>query len=263
MGCGAIGSRIAEAIHRSFHPAAVLAGIYDPDAEKAKRLSQTLHQTLLPKKSLADLLTVSDLIVEAVYAPDTAILLKRILDAHKDLLVMSVGHLLKADDLFQQAAHSGCHILIPSGAIAGIDAIKAASRIGIDTITLTTYKPPTSLQGSPFIIKNKISLNTILKETVLFEGTVDDAIAAFPQNINVAATIALASRAKDKLRIRIITSPEFTYNRHEIHMTGPFGRMTTITENNACPDNPKTSYLAVLSGIEALWSFCQTTKIGT
>lgn len=263
MGCGAIGSRIADTVEKTFRPFAALSGIYDIDQTKAASLSKKIKCPSLIKESLSELLNDADLIVEAVSDKKTPELLKQILLAKKHVLVMSVGQILNAENLFDIARESGCQIIVPSGAIAGVDAIRSAAHAGIDTITLTTYKPPSSLKGAPYLIEKNISLSSIQSETVIFDGNVQSAVTAFPQNINVAATVALASNAKDKLRVRIVTSPEFQYNRHEIHATGPFGHITTITENLACPDNPKTSYLAVLSGIEALRSFCQKTKIGT
>lgn len=263
MGCGAIGSRIAESVEKSFSSFARLSGIYDLDPRKTEFLSQKLKQPQLVTSSLDQLLDGADLIVEAVHADNTPDLLQQILENGKDVLVMSVGKLLGANHLFETARTAGRRIIVPSGAVAGIDAVRAAAIAGIETITLTTCKPPASLEGAPYLAARNISISSITGETTIFEGGVHDAVAAFPQNINVAAAVALASNAHDKLRIRIVSSPEFRYNRHEIHVTGAFGQITTITENLACPDNPKTSYLAVLSGIEALRSFCQTTKIGT
>ena len=95
------------------------------------------------------------------------------------------------------------------------------------------------------------------------KGDVYEALKHFPQNINVAATLALASKRSDILRIKIVTSPRYTTNSHEVEVVGDFGRLVTKTENVACPDNPKTSYLAVLSGIQTLKQYCNGILIGT
>jgi aspartate dehydrogenase len=153
--------------------------------------------------------------------------------------------------------------LVPSGAVAGLDAIKAASQRNISKITLTTRKPTIGFTQNDYITSKRIDLSKIKKETVLFDGNVKEAVLHFPQNINVAAAIALASLAEDKMRIRIITSPEYTLNSHEIEVVGDFGRLLTRTENEVCPDNPKTSYLAVLSAIQTLKQYFQEVKIGT
>lgn len=255
VGCGAIGSRIARSLSKELKDSCVLSALYDIDLEKVKRFSEEIHQKKVFKKSYADLLKSCDFVVEAVNAADTHVIIRRALLSRKNILAMSVGKLLNRKDLFLLAPKNKCTILIPSGAIAGIDAIKAAGLAHITSITLTTRKPPSGLSDS--------SLENISSETIIFEGDVDKAVELFPKNINVAATIALACGVKDKMTVRIVTSPEYKTNSHEIEMIGDFGRMTTRTDNLVCPDNPKTSYLAVLSAIQTLKQFFQGVKIGT
>ena len=222
LGCGAIGSGIAVAIHQGLHPRMTLAGLYDIDPQKIESLSKKISSTTLTAASLNELMEKSDLIVEAINSSDTANVLRQIIQSNKHVLVMSIGQLLIDSEVLAAAEHATKSILIPSGAIAGIDALKAAMIAGIDEITLTTYKPPRGLKGAPFIDAQKISLDDITKETTIFEGSVADAIRAFPQNINVAATLALATKTIDRLRIRIVTSPNFKCNRHTIYAKGSF-----------------------------------------
>ena len=201
--------------------------------------------------------------VEAVNAKNTRDIIQKALEAKKDVLSMSVGKLLNASGLFQLANQNHCHLLLPSGAIAGIDAIKAASLAGIQSITLTTRKPPSGFIGNPYLAEKGIDPLKIKRETVLFEGRVADAVKIFPRNINVAATLALASQCRNTLTVRIITSPKFKTTVHEIDAQGTFGRIRTQTDNVVCPDNPKTSYLAVLSGLQTLKQYCSGVFIGT
>ena len=263
LGCGAIGSGIAKSIVFDLKDLCELSGLYDLDAQRIQSLEKSLNKNNLRRTSLEDILNHCDLIVEAVNAKDTQALIRSVLNAKKNILVMSVGKLLNADDLFTLAAKNNTSLLVPSGAIAGIDAIKAASLVGIEKITLTTRKPPAGLTGIPYLESHGIDLTKITDETLVFEGDVDSAVENFPQNINVAATLALACQAKEKIAIRILSSPGYTTNSHEIVVEGDFGRLTTRTENIACPDNPRTSYLAVLSGIQTLKEFCQNIRIGT
>ena len=263
VGCGAIGSRIAKSIHHELKNACVLSGLYDIDQNKSTQLAATLSHKSIAKSSLQSLIKSCDLLVEAVKSPETKEIIHQTLLAKKNVLVMSVGKLLNAEDLFQLAKRNHCSILIPSGAISGLDAIKAASLEGIDSVTLTTRKPPSGFANSQHIAEKGIDLSKIVSETVIFDGSVDKAVQYFPENINVAATIALACGAKDKVRVRIVTAPDFKRNSHEIDMIGDFGRMVSRTENVVCPDNPKTSYLAVLSAIQTLKQFFNVIKIGT
>lgn len=263
VGCGAIGSRIAKSIKSELKDECRLSGLFDIKTEKAKNLAHALLAKNVVKSSLNNLVKDCDLIVEAVNAPTTREIIKKALEAKKSVLAMSVGKLLNEGDLFRLAQKNGCFILLPSGAISGLDAVKAASLINISRITLTSRKPPQGFARSPHILAQGIDLDKITSATVLFEGDVDTAVKLFPENINVAATLALASQAKNKMLIRIITSPEFKTNSHEVEIVGDFGRMVSRTDNVTCPDNPKTSYLAVLSAIQTLKQFFHVIKIGT
>jgi aspartate dehydrogenase len=263
VGCGAIGSRVAHGIRKEFKETCQLNGLYDIDRSKAERLAKKLSFKKIVKESITELIKDCDCMVEAVSAQNTRNIVRQALEAKKDVLSMSVGKLLNASDLFRLANQNKCHLLLPSGAIAGIDAIKAASLVGFDTITLTTRKPPSGFYGNSYLLQKGIDPLKIKKETVLFEGRVAEAIKNFPRNINVAATLALASQSRKKLTIRVITSPDYKMNSHEIDASGKFGRIRTETNNVVCPDNPKTSYLAVLSGLQTLKQYCSGVIIGT
>ena len=263
LGCGAIGSRIAKSIKNVCESQANVSALFDINPAKAVALAKHLPQKNIVCSSYTQLLNNSDLVVEAVNAPDTFALVKQAVLANKDVLVMSVGKFIDGEMVLKLAQKHGVRFLIPSGAIAGIDAIKAASLGKIQTVTLTTRKPIYGFADNAYVQARRINLSQIKKETILFEGNVKEAVKCFPQNINVAATIALASSAKDKLKIRISTSPDYKVNSHEIEVVGEFGKLVTRTENVVCPDNPKTSYLAVLSAVYTLKQYFQQINIGT
>ncbi len=263
IGCGAIGSRIAKTISQDLAKDCSLTALYDIDLAKSRALAKHLRNLDLVKSSLKELLCVADFVVEAVASKETAAIIRTVLEAKKDILIMSVGQLLLAEDLFQLADQNKCSVLIPSGAIAGLDAIKAAVCAGIEKITLTTRKPPSGFSDNPYVKNQGINLDDLHEETTLFEGTVKQALHHFPKNINVAATLALAGDCSDSLQVRIITSPHVRTNSHEIEAIGEFGRISTKTDNAVCPDNPKTSYLAVLSAIVTLKEYLRGVKIGT
>ncbi len=263
IGCGAIGSRIAIAVKKQLSAQCKLSGLYDIDSSIAKNISSQLGQPKLAKTSLKGVINQSDLIVEAVSSDVICDIVKQTLEAKKDILIMSVGKLLKHPQLIDMAKEKKCQMIFPSGAICGCDAIKAASLCHIKQVTLTTRKPTSGIAQNEYCTRRNIKLNKIKKETLIFEGKVRKAVKYFPQNINVAATLALACGQTEKIKIRILTSPHFKKNSHEIHVTGDFGEIKSKTENIACPDNPKTSFLAVLSGIQALKQYFGFIKIGT
>jgi len=263
LGCGAIGSGIARSTLTDLKTSFQLTGLLDKDRQKALNLQNILRSRQLVKKDMKDLLRSCDLMVEAVDSPYTKSLIKTALEAKKTVLAMSAGKLIGAQDLFRLAHRQGVSILIPSGAIAGVDAIKSASLKKLSKIVLTTRKPLKGLRDTPYLKRRGINLSKIKKETIVFEGSVQSAVKYFPRNINVAATLAIATGLNSRLKVRLMTSPKYKNNSHEIEIVGEFGRLVTKTENKISPDNPKTSYLAILSGIQTLKDFCSGVKVGT
>lgn len=264
VGCGAIGTFLAERIFEELKKAAVLSALYDLDAVKSSALAAKLKSPRLFAASRQELIGKSDLVVEAASAAVSAQVAAAALAAGKDCLIMSVGGLLSDyPRLFKLARRKRCRIFIPSGAVAGIDAIKSLAAGKIQHITLTTFKPPSAFSAAPYILKHKINLNGIKTDRVLFKGSVACAVKNFPQNINVAATLSLASQAADKLVVRIIASPKCRNNIHQIEVMAEAGKLLVRTENLPSLANPKTSMLAMLSALVTLRGALDEVKIGT
>ncbi|MDD4980871.1 MAG: aspartate dehydrogenase [Candidatus Omnitrophica bacterium] len=262
-GCGAIGSSLAASILSDFSDRAELASLYDVDIEKAYSLSSKLGKKLAAL-NLEDLINRVDLVIEATKADSSFDIARKTISAGRDIMVMSVGGIIKQyEELRLLAKEKNARIFIPSGAICGIDGLKAAACGKINKVTLTTKKPPKAFLGVPYVVKKQIRLDNIDKDTVIFEGSASSAIKNFPQNINVAATLSLAGIGADNTLVRIVASPHLEKNVHEVEIESEAGRITTRTENLIHPDNPKTSYLAVLSAVATLKQILEPIKIGT
>lgn len=261
IGCGAIGSELSKAISSRI-PQADLAAIADIDKEKARKLAQAFlpHPQVLP---LEELIARVDLVVECASSSASAAITEKTLSRGKDILVMSVGGLLGQENLFQLAREKNCRIYLPSGALAGLDGVKSAAAGRIDSVTLTTRKPPAGLKGAPYLMKKGIDLGSLTKEKVIFQGTAEEAVEGFPRNINVAAALSLAGVGAAHTRVRIVADPAISRNVHEIEVEGEFGRLVSRTENLPSPSNPKTSFLAILSAIATLKAIVSPVKIGT
>ncbi|NQU74038.1 MAG: aspartate dehydrogenase [Candidatus Omnitrophica bacterium] len=263
VGCGTIGSAIAEAVDKGFKNRASLVAISDCDAGKAAFLRRRLKKK--PAIVAIDkLIKSSDLVIEAASAKISGQVAKKALLRKKDVIIMSVGGVVKNHAaLFNLARKAQCKIYLPSGAICGLDGVKSASVGKIYKAELTTRKRPAALAGAPFIEKNKIDLTKIKSEKVIFNGSAEEAIAGFPKNINVSCALSLAGIGPQRTKVRIIVSPNYTKNIHEIEVEGEFGKLITKTENVPSPYNPKTSHLAVLSAIKTLRQALDPVKIGT
>jgi aspartate dehydrogenase len=263
-GCGAIGSSLADSIVYDFSKEAQLLALYDVDAQKAYSLSTKLNRKLAIS-SLDELINKVDLVIEATKAGTAFDIARKALSNSRDIMIMSVGGILEHyNELKALAQSKGARVFIPSGAICGIDGVKAAVASGkVNKVILTTRKPPEAFSGVAYILQNNIRLDNIEKDTVIFEGNALQATKAFPQNINVAATLSISGIGPEATIVRIVASPGIDRNIHQIEVDSEAGKITAITENVIHPDNPKTSYLAVLSAIATLKQILEPVKVGT
>jgi len=263
VGCGAIGSSLAENILKKFSKSANLIALYDIDLMKLRQLSNKLSKNITAL-NLTQLIAKSDLVIEAASAKVSYGIAKEALTLGKDVMVMSVGGLVgKLDALKKLAIKNSARVYIPSGAICGIDALKATKFDKITKVTLTTKKSPKAFKGVKYVERKGIDLGRMKGEKILFSGTADKAVINFPQNINVAAVLSLAGLGAKKTNVKIIASSFVTKNIHEIKIESNAGVITTRTENVLHPANPKTSYLAVLSAVATLAGILEPVKIGT
>lgn len=261
IGCGAIGTRIAQAIDQG-EIDVVLSGIVDSAPDRAEGLKKRLRQQHPQVFDINDIFDDVDLVIEAASAAVVQGLLLLAIEHKTDCMFMSTGGLLGQEENLGKACSAGIKIYCPSGAVAGLDAVAAASAGRIDKVILTTVKPPKGLKGAPYILENNIDLEGLSAEKVLFEGNALEAVKAFPQNINVAASLSLAGIGPEKTLVRIIADPDAKRNSHQIEAEGEFGRLLTRTENLPSPFNPRTSYLAALSAISCLKNITRCLKIG-
>lgn len=223
--------------------------VFDKD-KNAVSILKKKRLTITVASSLSELINRVDIIIEAAH-PDVVHEILKIINNQelytKKVMFMSIGGILNNLRLYHDVLSKDVKIYLPTGAIAGIDLIEAAAN-NINKITLQTTKSPQSL-----------NLKNITKKQVIFEGNVEDAIKKYPQNINIAARIALASKKQDKISVRIIVDLGIKTNQHEIFVEGSFGKAYFKIENIPSPDNPKTSYLACLSALQKVKEMINST----
>ncbi|HOW42662.1 MAG TPA: DUF108 domain-containing protein [Candidatus Omnitrophota bacterium] len=265
VGCGAIGSSLAEIIRKELRGKAEVAAVFDVDTPKALKLAAALGKSKnAVAADLSRLISRSDLVIEAASAAAAWTICKQVLSRGRDAMIMSVGGIVAhARELSALAARKKARVYVPSGAISGIDGLKASARAGLRRVTLTTRKPPQGFKSVAYVQAKKIDLEHITKDTVLFSGTARQAMSYFPQNINVAGVLSLAGLGDARTRVRIIASPGLTRNIHEIEIVSAAGTVFTRTENVVHPHNPKTSFLAVLAAAAMLRQIVSPVRIGT
>lgn len=251
MGCGSIASTLVK-FKLEGKLNVELAYFFDLSLDNAAALAKKVNAEA--SQSLDDLIQNSDLILESASQTAVRESVPQILKSGTDVIIMSVGALM--DEKFRTelesiAKENNAKIYLPTGAITGIDTVKAAKMGEIKSVSLITRKPPLSL-GMEFEGD---------EEQTLFEGKASEAVKVFPKNINVSSTLSLASGIDAD--VKIIADPKVTKNTHEIHLKGTFGELITRTSNVSSPDNPKTSLLAAFSAASLLNKLSDTIQIGS
>lgn len=268
IGCGAIGTVLACAIDKGWTGNTNLVMVYDLMAEKSKILRDRLACKPKIAENFEELVVCEDidLVIEAASQGAVRAYAAKVLKAGKDLMIMSVGALVDqelAEKIRLCAMENGKKIYIPSGAIAGLDGVKAAAIGKVDSVILITRKPPEGLKDAPYIKKKNIRLEKLKNPTLIYEGLAHEACKLFPANVNVAAVLGLAGIGAEKTKVQIIADPSIKRNIHIIKVKGEFGELKVQTKNVPLVDNPKTSCLAALSAIATLKKLSEPLMVGT
>jgi aspartate dehydrogenase len=260
VGCGTIGRALLTAVEEEKLQVRV-AGVTSRTEKNARDFLATLRNPP-PYLDLESLIKGSELVIEAAGVAVVPKLAEKTFAAGKDLMVISIGALLDHPEVMAKARSSGCRLLLPSGAIAGLDGIKAACVGPVSRVTITTRKPPQGLEGAPYLVERKISLTGLREEREVFSGNAREACRGFPANVNVSAAVSLAGLGPDKTTIRILAVPGLKRNCHDIEVEGEFGRLNIHVEN-VPTENPKTGKLTILSIIRSLQDAVDPIRIGT
>lgn len=202
-----------------------------------------------------------DVLVEAAGAEAVCSYALEALSSGMDVVIASVGALAD-DELLQSlkrvASQHGKHILVPAGAIGGLDALGAASLAGLDKVNHVIRKPPRALLSS----KRATRVESCGEPLPLFEGSARESVATFPENTNVTAAVSLAGVGFDRTVVRVIADPHVSCNTHEVVARGEFGEFTLAIQNIPFSSNPRTSRLAALSVVNLLLGRASPLTIG-
>ncbi len=249
VGCGAIGSEVARAASAMDGVDEVVLFDIDPDAAHPLR---KLPRTRVAATS-SELVDAVDLLIEAANKGVVEREARSALGKGKKVLLLTIGALADdalREDLLGLARRLGGKIYLPSGAVMGVDGVKAAAAGELKSVTLVTTKPPAGLDSK------------VDRWSLLFSGPAREAVERFPKNVNVAATLSLAGLGFDKTHVQVAIDPLATRNSHKVIIEGDFGRARIEVENLPSPRNPATSYLASLSAIALLRRIVSPIEIG-
>lgn len=257
-GLGAVGMTVARALAAGV-PGCVLAAASARDLEAARaRLDFAPGLPLLP---LGRLVEAADLVVECAPAALLPEVITPFLDAGRTALVLSCAALLARPELIEAARAGGGRIIVPSGALGGLDALSAAAEGNVTSVTLVTAKPVAGLAGAPYLAARGIDLAGIDAPLRVFAGSAREAAAAFPANVNVAAALALAGIGPERTRVEVWADPALARNRHRVEVLSDSAAFT-LTIENLPSENPRTSRITALSVIAALRRLAAPLRVG-
>jgi aspartate dehydrogenase len=259
-GLGTIGFQVAQALDRGIEGLRLTAvSVRDPD-----RAARAVANFQAPPRivGLAEL-AQADIIVEAAPAAVFAAIAEPAIAAGRVLVTCSVGALLPRMELIEAARLSGARIVVPTGALCGLDAVRAAAEGPVSSVTIESRKPPAGLTGAPFLVQNDIDLRDITAARMVFDGNAYDAAAGFPANVNVAAALALAGIGPERTRVQIWADPAIDRNIHTVRVESDAARLTLTVENVPSETNPRTGKLTALSVITCLRGLSSPLKVGS
>ncbi len=208
-------------------------------------------------------LAEADIVVEAAPANAFESIAVPALDRGRTLIAASVGALAQRLDLIEHARSHGARILVPSGALAGLDAIRALALDGIVSLKLETRKPPPTLIGAPYLERQGTEIAGLQTALCVFRGNALEAAVGFPANANVSAALALAGFGLERTQVEIWADPVLTRNTHTIYVEAEAARVTICVESVPSAENARTSKLAPLSVLACLRGLTSTLRAGS
>jgi len=259
-GLGAVGLNVARALEEGI-PGLTLAAIAVRDRDKARRNLPGAGERI-PIVAAEALAQSCDIVIECLPPQLFRSVGVSVIDRGKIFMPLSVGQLLDNWDLVERAKKTGARILAPTGALLGLDAVRAAAEGTIHSVTMVTRKPPSGLEGAPYLVDRGISLKDLKAPAKIFDGSAREGARGFPANVNVAAALSLAGIGPDKTRLEIWADPALSRNTHRIEVDADTARFSMAIEGIPS-ENPRTGRIVPLSVVAALRGLVAEIKVGT
>jgi aspartate dehydrogenase len=256
---GAIGTAVARALLGGAVPGLQLTAVAVRNAGSvADRLGASVPS--LDFEGLAD---ACDIVVESLPRALFRSVAEPAIVKGRTFIPLSVGALLDEGDLIETARTTGARILVPTGALLGLDAVKAAAEGHVTSVNMVTRKPPGGLAGAPYLLEHNINIEGLSEPLRVFAGSARDGARGFPANVNVAAALSLAGIGPDRTHMEIWADPGVTRNTHRIVVEADSARLTLMIENVPTEENPKTGRITALSVLTLLRGLVSPLRVGS
>jgi aspartate dehydrogenase len=260
VGLGPIGRKVVEALDKGIEGLVLAAvSVQDPAKHQAFLAGLKKPPAILPIDSLAE---VADMVIECAPSKLVRSIVAPFVIRGKTAVVLSAGALLENEDLIELARQNGGQIVVPTGALIGLDAMTAAAEGEILSVRMVTRKPVKGLVGAPYLVQNNIDIERITEPLKIFEGTAREAAKGFPANLNVAVALSLAGLGPDRTTLEIWADPALTRNMHRMEVDSDSARFSMSIENIPS-ENPKTGRITALSVIAYLRKQRSGLRVGT
>ncbi|ARP88123.1 aspartate dehydrogenase [Bordetella genomosp. 9] len=259
-GFGAIGQSVAKSLDAGAVPGVALSAIAVRDL--ARRPDFAWRGDAPVFTTLAGLEPLCDVVIECAPASVFEEAVAPALKAGKKAVVLSSGALLSHPQLIELARAHGGQILVPSGAILGLDALTAAAEGTIHSVTMITRKPVRGLLGAPYLTENNIDISSITEPTLIFRGSPREAAVGFPANLNVAVSVSLAGIGPDRTTLEIWADPRLERNVHRVEVDADSASFSMEIQNIPS-ENPKTGRITAQSVLAALRKLNGPLRVGT
>lgn len=259
-GLGAVGLDVARRLIAGV-PGLTLAAVAVRDIGKARRALPQAGESVAVR-SLATIADDCDIVVEGLPPALFRDVALPAIDRGRIFMPLSVAQLLEHPDLVERARAAGARIVVPTGALIGLDAVRAAAEGTVRSVTMVTRKPPAGLDGAPYLRERGITLAGLAEPRKVFEGSAREGARGFPANVNVAAALSLAGIGPDRTQLQIWADPGVTRNTHTITVDADAMRFT-MTIENVPSENPRTGRSVAPSTIAALRGLVSTLKVGS
>jgi aspartate dehydrogenase len=259
-GLGAIGLKLAYSLDEGID-GITLAAVSARDRDSAANRLAGLKQQV-PIVTLENLEPLTDLVIECAPANLLSSIVEPFVRKGKTAIVLSAGALLSNDHLLRIAAENNGQIIVPTGALIGLDAVTAAAEGQIESIKMITRKPVRGLAGAPYLTENNIRIEDITEPLCIFSGTPREAAVGFPANLNVAIALGLAGIGVDKTKLEIWADPTLDRNTHSIEVISDSASFQ-MSISNIPSENPKTGRITALSVLACLRKLSAPLRVGT
>ncbi len=261
-GLGAIGLAVARRVDAGAVPGVTLVAAAVRDVARGAKALSSLRAPP-PLVGLAALADAADVVLECMPSEHFLAVAEPAIARGRTFMPLSVGALLDHMALIARARTTGARIIVPTGALLGLDAVRAAAEGEIASVTLTTRKPPASLAGAPLVVQRGIALKDLREPLLVFAGSARQAIVGFPANLNVAVALSLAGIGPDRTQVEMWADPAVTRNTHTVRVVSDAADLTMTIANVPSAENPRTGRITAQSALATLRRLSAPLVVGS